>query len=266
MSYKYTYEDVKKFFELHQCQLLSTTYKQVDDDLEYICKCGNRHHRKFYYFLKSPRCPHCPREYKAKKRILTIDFVTKYFQEHNCELLETNIPNAQAKIKYRCQCGKICYTRWTNFCKGKRCKECGINKISGKNNYLYRKDKKEHLEEIKFRKRCYSIISETVKYFNNYIKQHRTHDLLGYTVAELKQHIQSHPNWPKLDHNNFNIDHIYPIKAFIEYHIYDIGIINCLDNLQPLDPITNTIKSDYYDPVKFEQWLISKGITFESKI
>ena len=58
--------------------------------------------------------------------------------------------------------------------------------------------------------------------------------MLGYTVNELKNHIHNHPNWSNIKKNNWHLDHMFPVKAFLDYGIIDLKLINCLDNLQPL--------------------------------
>jgi len=59
------------------------------------------------------------------------------------------------------------------------------------------------------------------------------------------------------------LDHIFPIQAFIKYGIRDIKLINCLENLQPLSPVDNMIKSDNYDKKEFEKWLTKKKVDFK---
>lgn len=60
--------------------------------------------------------------------------------------------------------------------------------------------------------------------------------LLGYTCEQLREHIESQfkegMSWD--DRCEFHIDHIKPIKAFLDEGITDPAIINALDNLQPL--------------------------------
>jgi hypothetical protein len=61
----------------------------------------------------------------------------------------------------------------------------------------------------------------------------------------------------------WHTDHIFPIKAFLDYGIVDIKIINCLENLRPLDAKENLCKNAKYDKVLFEQWLQSKGVVWQ---
>jgi hypothetical protein len=62
---------------------------------------------------------------------------------------------------------------------------------------------------------------------------------------------------------NFSIDHIFPITAFVEHGLCSdeyIKIVNCFENLQPMDKRLNSSKGCKYDPVKFIEFLISKNV------
>lgn len=68
----------------------------------------------------------------------TTEDVRKYFEEQGCELLN-EYTHSQDKLEYKCRCGKISTTVWSNFKKGHRCGFCV--KSSNK--------KKRSLEEVK---------------------------------------------------------------------------------------------------------------------
>jgi hypothetical protein len=63
--------------------------------------------------------------------------------------------------------------------------------------------------------------------------------------------------------NNYHVDHIYPIKAFVENNIFDLDIINCDDNLQLLEAKENISKNDKYNIEEFNQYIISKKINIK---
>jgi len=86
-------------------------------------------------------------------------------------------------------------------------------------------------------------------------KQDHAHKILGFTPLELQAHIQSHPNWNDIKDNDWHVDHIFPIIAFIEHGIKDIKLMCCLDNLQPLKSKDNLHKNKMYDKQKFIEWL-----------
>lgn len=74
-------------------------------------------------------------------------------------------------------------------------------------------------------------------------------------------HLKSHPNMGLIGpEDKWVVDHKFPIKAFIDYGIDDISLINCLDNLQPLEEKVNLKKNDKYSKEEFEEFLRAKGI------
>lgn len=62
----------------------------------------------------------------------TLEYVKRYFEEHECELLETEYAGANTVMRYKCSCGNVSKTRFGNFQQGKRCKMCGNKKIAKK--------------------------------------------------------------------------------------------------------------------------------------
>ena len=73
--------------------------------------------------------------------------------------------------------------------------------------------------------------------------------VVGYTRNQLRAHIQSRfsegMSWD--NYGEWHIDHIKPIKAFIDEGVTDPAIINSLDNLQPLWASDNISKGAKYE-------------------
>lgn len=73
-------------------------------------------------------------------------------------------------------------------------------------------------------------------------------EIIGYTQDEFIHHIESQfedgMTWDR--RSEFHIDHIKPIKAFIDEGVTDIKIINALSNLQPLWAKDNMSKGAKY--------------------
>jgi hypothetical protein len=57
---------------------------------------------------------------------LDYSYVSKYFRDHECKLLETHYTGALDKMQYMCSCGKKSTTTWSRFSSGCRCRSCGI--------------------------------------------------------------------------------------------------------------------------------------------
>lgn len=188
---------------------------------------------------------------------LEYNYVYDCFKKQGCELLEKEYINCSTKMRYRCSCENISETTFAHFLTGKRCKKCGIEKRSGENSSNWIVDRQVVKENKQFRNKCHIMLRNFYKYTNG-TKTNKSAKLLGYTVKELKDHIHNHPNWTNIDKNNWHLDHIFPIKAFLDYNIQDLKLINCLDNLQPLNEQDNLVKHCKYDKGNFESWLTSR--------
>ena len=100
----------------------------------------------------------------------------------------------------------------------------------------------------KLRYFCYGSLQRALK---GQMKQARTRELLGYTVEELRIHLESQfqegmgwHNWSKY---GWHIDHVKPVSSFpVDASIKDI---NALQNLRPLWWRQNLLKSSRVDVV-----------------
>jgi hypothetical protein len=256
---KMTDEQAKKIFQDGGCELLEG-YKGCQTPMLYRCECGNISKIRIDHFRNGCRCSKCKRGIKT-----SIDEVRKIFADNQCELLEEAYTSPKQKIKYKCKCGKIsyCVLSQMKFLKT-HCKECGYLKNTGENASCFRKDREEYKEELSFKKKCYSMIYAVLKYTKESKIDH-SYEILGYTSEQFKQHIESHPNWPKVCNKKWHVDHIFPIAAFIEHGIKDIKLINCIENLQPLCAKENSKKNKSYNKNEFLKWLKNKGIEIASE-
>lgn len=82
----------------------------------------------------------------------------------------------------------------------------------------------------------------------NLRKDARIHEMLGYTAAELRSHLEAQftdlMGWDRP--GSFHIDHVVPVRVFVERGIHDPAIVNALANLRPLPPRVNQSKSGRY--------------------
>ncbi len=257
---RFTFKEVKKYFEDHDCELFETEYINAHIKMRYRCNCGNEKCKiTLGDFKTGRRCNECGIIRAANKNRFTYKEVCNYFKKNDCELLETEYINSSTKMRYRCVCGnEKCKVRFNSFRRGNRCKECLIERISGKNSCNWIEDREEFEEKKKFGEKCRSILKSALRRTGQK-KIDRTYKMLGYTAEELRQHIYAHPNWEKVKNKEWHHDHYYPIKAFLDYGIRDIKLINCLENLQPLTRKDNQEKGAKYDEKEFEEWLVGKG-------
>jgi hypothetical protein len=260
-GYPFSYEYIKKEFEDAGCVLLSDKYINARTHLEYICSCGNKAKIIFDSFRRGHRCKICGQRKSAESQKLEYEEVKKYVEEHGCKLLAKGYTVSLAKILMECKCGKSFYKSFANFKQRKeyQCPSCSIKNRSGKNHYEWKKDRRKHYEDKKFRNKCHIILRYCLRVTGK-TKQGHTKDLLGYTYKDLKDHIKNHPNWKNVRYKKWHIDHFFPVKAFLDFGINDIKLINCLENLRPISAKENMLKSDLYDKKEFILWLSTKGV------
>ncbi len=166
---KLTYEKVKQYFEDHDCELFETEYKNDRTPMKFRCDCGNKKCKiTFNNFRAGQKCMEC-----SGNKKFTYEEVRQYFEDHNCELLEIKYINSQTPMEYRCDCGNDkCKIRFADFKSGSRCKECAIERVSGKNHHHYnfdltdeeRKRKRNSPEDIKWRKDVFERDNYTCQY------------------------------------------------------------------------------------------------------
>jgi len=257
-SLRLKYKDVKQFFVDQGCELLEDTYKNSGTKMKYRCSCGNKSQIIFDKFKRGSRCRLCGNRKNSEKQRLSHEEVAKYFEEQGCELLD-QYTLAYNSVKYRCKCGNISKTTLNSFQKGKQCNKCGIKQRSGENHYDWIVDREEVKVRHVFRQKCYKALYWSLK-LTGQLKSKRTKELLGYSSQELRDHIENNPNWGNIKDGQWQLDHIFPVKAFIDYDIKDLKLINTLDNLQPLTRSENQSKHDKYNKQEFEQWLRQKGV------
>lgn len=246
---KLDYEFVKKYFENQNYKLISEEYHGVREKLKYICNNGHEGEILFSTFQRGIRCAKCYGNSKIDNQI-----VSEFFKEKGCILLG-KIENSQTPVEYQCNCGNISKIRWNDFRIGKRCKVCKSIRISGERHPKWNPNKKLH---NKVTRAAHTALDNTLRQIG-IKKNNKTKALLGYGVLDLLNRLQNHPNWELVKDLDWSIDHIFPIKAFIDYEIFDIRLINALENLQPMLLKDNLKKNASYIKEDFENWLRSNG-------
>jgi hypothetical protein len=256
---KFSYEEVKSYFELNECKLLEKNYKNARTKMKYICKCGNESKIVFDSFKRGNRCKKCGTTRAAQKQKITQEQVENYFKLQGCKLID-EYKNNLTPMKYICKCGNKSSINWNNFkTKDRRCKECGIKKRSGSNHYDWKPDRVKYNQDNLFKQKSYKLIKMVLNCTGR-VKNKKSSIILGYTYSQLQDHITSHPNWIFVKDKKWHIDHIFPIKAFLDHGITDLSLINALDNLRPLDAKENLCKNCKYDKQEFLAWLSKKGV------
>lgn len=133
---KLTLETAREIYASRGCKLLSETYENVDEPMEYMCGCGEVHWRSLYLLRKHTyTCPSCAPNCER----FTYEFVDGYFTQEGCTLISPHYKNNGELLEYICSCGNHSFTRFRDFARGHRCKKCGtekaIEKMRGEKNY-----------------------------------------------------------------------------------------------------------------------------------
>lgn len=214
---KLTYEEVRKYFEEQGCELLEQEYKNARTKMKYRCSCGNEHEVRWYRFVVGDRCRQCFRRRLAESQFFDQETAERKFKECGCELLE-QYNGSRVKVKYKCECGQVSEATPNNVWRGGRCLACGTAKRSGPNHYDWRDDRVLANLNDTFRQKSYKLIAMVLKVTGR-VKNERSAKLLGYDYKQLQEHITSHPNWEKVRAGNWHVDHVFPIKAFLDYGV-----------------------------------------------
>jgi len=263
---KRTTEEVKQYFKEQGCELLGE-YLGAQIKMKYRCSCDNISEINWNHFTQGKRCGLCKKHGQKKKR--NLKEVQQIFKDRDCEFLDKEFKGVNHKHNYRCKCNRLAQISFIGFFhQNQNCYRCGIEKNSGPNHARWNgnrgsdhprwiPDREEARLRKLFRKRCYKAVRATLLATGKE-KVGKTTALLGYTPKQLQDHIISHPNWNLVKNENWHIDHIFPLIAFIEHGINDIALINCLDNLRPISQVENNHKWATYDKKEFKQWLITK--------
>ncbi len=160
---RYSYKEVKEIFEKGGCILISKTYKESHDKLEYICNCEEEAEITLSEFIKGGRCNKCAGKRAAEKLRYSYKEIEEIFEKAECELLSKSYKKNNDKLEFICKCGRESDIIFSIFLMVKHCRECGKEQRSGKNHWHYNFDKtdeeriieRNYPEYIKWRKDVY---------------------------------------------------------------------------------------------------------------
>ncbi len=255
---KLTYEYVSNYFKENGCELLEKEYKNARTKMRYKCICGNTSEIVFYSFKLGNRCRECGNKKNSEKQSLSQIEAYNKFQDVGCVLIG-EYKSSSESVKFKCHCGRVSDGIPNNIWKRKRCGKCGVEARSGHNHYMWYDDRDKFYELCSFKDRCHKLITMSFR-VSGRVKNKKTAELLGYDYKKLQDHITSFPEWNEIRKGKWHVDHIFPIKSFIEHGISDLKLINSLDNLRPLPFRENCRKSSKYCKIDFYKWLEEKGV------
>ena len=185
---------------------------------------------------------------------LTHQHVSDYFKTQGCELLEEYTTSSRP-MRYRCMCGNISSSNWNNFVRGRRCQHCLRRKRAGAANYQWRSDKEDQYLEYRWRQLAYRVLKQCGRKPECSVLL--CESLFGYTLEDFKTHLKSQASYSA--GGKWEIDHVYPVWAFLEAGVEDLKLINALENLRVLSEENNSRKCYKFNPLAFVRWLENKG-------
>lgn len=140
--HRFPYAEVKEFFEKEGCKLLTDSYINNSDILNFICVCGEESSTSFANFKNGVRgfgCI-CRLKYTPEKLALIIeDMGFRYIGQEGLSTSDGII------VDFICSCGERDKKTLEKLLETKRCNFCSfdsfIEKISGENNYQWNPNK-----------------------------------------------------------------------------------------------------------------------------
>ncbi|WP_413304429.1 HNH endonuclease signature motif containing protein [Bacillus sp. 1P10SD] len=220
---RWSYEEVKAYFNERGYLLLSKTYKNVNQKLKFLCPEGHKSVTTFNKFKNAEHgCDYCG----GSKR-LTLKFVRNLFKKEGLNLLEDEYMNAGTPMKFECTCGNIdtvTYRRFMWAGEGKnpkrKCWKCMIP------DWHYTLNEEERIKERKYPE-YYRWVKE-VKERDDY-----TCDCCGYIGLDVVAHHLDGYSWCKEKRTDVNN-----------------GVTlctNCHDEFHSKYQIKNNTKAQYLD-------------------
>ena len=206
-----------------------------------LCHCGEKFECLYGDFkkIKSCGCLHNYENQEIKVKIKNGYKVIKILDK-------TDLKSTDGNTIYNCQCW--CGEKFKTYIKAikqGRNRSCGCLR-KGVNSHLYKNYNQENIESS----RKMRVIFSSFKNRPNLEKDSNIDINFGYSGIEFCNHmINCNLDWKNT--KSYHIDHIFPIKAFIENNIFDLKIIFSLDNLQVLSKEDNLKKKDKYNKLQF---------------
>lgn len=263
---KLKYCDVKRFFETRECVLLEKEYVNCQTEMRYLCRCGRESKTTWNRFKhQASLCLDCGREKQSKNVTVPFSTIKQRVEKSKKYIvlpIERPYTGRRTKFTVQCiECGNRYQMHYDRFCEWAGCKhrKDGMNVPCQNSHYRWISDRQLANNMKLFTKKCHSLLRNTLK-ASKQKKHSGTYQELGYGPSELIEHIKTLPNYNLLKGYKWHIDHIFPIKAFIDHNILDPSIINSLDNLCIRSPKDNCSKGARYDVSEFKKWIQSKGI------
>lgn len=224
--------------------ILTRDIISASQEIEWQCKRGHIFKNSLTNMNFRKYCPFCYDKNIQK----TLNDYLELAKSRNMEFLDIDkeIKTTETKYRWMCNCGEISITTYWNVIRTNSCLKCSVNLRNKDKHYRWNPDREYTIGMKKCRNIFSGFISEIV--YNNGDKIHYK---LGYSVKQLKNHIESQftsgmswqtygklKDWTE-ERRTWQIDHIIPRAIFARNNIDNPKIIDSFSNLRPLDSIKN---------------------------
>jgi hypothetical protein len=120
-----TLKEITECFNKEGYTLLTKEYKNQQQRLDYLCPNGHKRSTTWKNWKKGSRCLIC----KNQRTKLSIEAVSKAFEEEGYTLLSKKYVNSKTKLDYMCSNEHKNSITWADWnCGGYRCPDCANNK------------------------------------------------------------------------------------------------------------------------------------------
>jgi len=113
---------IRNEFEKEEYKLLTITYINCKQKLDYVCPNGHKHSTSWDNWKQRYRCPYCDGQSKP-----AIEFIRSEFEKENYRLLTTKYINNRQKLYYICPKRHQHNITWSSWQQGHRCPYCAGN-------------------------------------------------------------------------------------------------------------------------------------------
>jgi hypothetical protein len=193
-------------------------------------------------------------------------YIAKQFEFRGYVLLD-RYAHSKTKMQVKCPKGHITSLSWGSFRDGHRCMVCGHERQAaansrqvGSKNHQWNPDREQVRQNKEASIRQFNMLKSVLKRIGT-SKTGHIYEILGYSAQQLQEHLQSFSRYTYLQGTHtLAIDHVFPIKAFLDCGIKNPAIICALSNLQPLSKSENSEKHDLYDKEAFKQYCQTHGV------
>lgn len=206
--------------------------------------CKNNHISK--RLVSSRACTLCSREKCKSENEKRKDYFSAYYKTEEYKKRKKRLSNTPEQKARKRERARERYNENKEKYRKKAMEKYWRSRESIlKNKSKRTKERWENDQDFKMACQYRNLVSRSLRILEKK-KASRTEDLLGYTVSELKNHIEkqfvgkmSWDNWGDI----WELDHITPISKMISDGIKDQKIINALPNLKPIYKKENRAKS-----------------------